>query len=45
MVVKRPDLRATLIRLLDYVAGDPLPPASSNGAVHLPTPAPEEAPA
>jgi len=46
MVVKRPDLRATLGRLLDYAVGDPAQRASSNGkasvALH---PSPEEAPA
>jgi len=46
MVVKRPDLRATLGRLLDYAVGDPAQRASSNGkasvALHA---SPEEAPA
>jgi acetyl-CoA carboxylase carboxyl transferase subunit beta len=45
MVVKRPDLRATLIRLLDYALGDPVRHPSTNGKLTLPEPAPQGAPA
>jgi acetyl-CoA carboxylase carboxyl transferase subunit beta len=43
MVVKRVDLRATLIRLLDYALGERAPEASANGKVALPEPTPQEA--
>lgn len=45
MVVKRPDLRDTLVRLLDYAVGDPARSRPLNGrtpAVYVP---PEQAPA
>jgi acetyl-CoA carboxylase carboxyl transferase subunit beta len=45
MVVKRPELRATLIRLLDYALGERVAQPSANGKVVLPDPTPEEAPA
>lgn len=46
MVVKRPDLRATLIRLLDYAVGDPGPRPARNGKLAaLKREAPEQTPA
>jgi acetyl-CoA carboxylase carboxyl transferase subunit beta len=45
MVVKRPDLRATLIRLLDYAIGDSASEPRTNGSGAVVEPAPEEAPA
>jgi acetyl-CoA carboxylase carboxyl transferase subunit beta len=45
MVVKRPDLRATLIRLLDYAAGDPAHRSGRNGKAAVAHETPEEAPA
>jgi acetyl-CoA carboxylase carboxyl transferase subunit beta len=45
MVVKRPELRATLIRLLDYVAGGPVRRRATNGKVALPNASPQGAPA
>jgi acetyl-CoA carboxylase carboxyl transferase subunit beta len=46
MVVKRPDLRATLIRLLDYAVGDPAPRPGRNGkAAAVKRESHEEAPA
>jgi len=46
MVVKRPDLRATLIRMLDYAVGDPAPRPARNGRLSaVKREAPEEAPA
>ena len=45
MVVKRPELRATLIRLLDYAVGDPARGRRSNGKIPLVRASPEQAPA
>jgi acetyl-CoA carboxylase carboxyl transferase subunit beta len=45
MVVKRPDMRATLIRVLDYAVGDPTPRPFRNGRAAAKRESPEEAPA
>src|SRR5450631_3975473 len=45
MVVKRPDLRDTLVRLLDYCVGDPGRKRSRNGKPAVKRSSPEEAPA
>jgi acetyl-CoA carboxylase carboxyl transferase subunit beta len=45
MVVKRPELRATLIRLLDYAVGDPAPRPFRNGKPAVKRESHEEAPA
>lgn len=45
MVVKRPDLRPALVRLLDYAVGDTVTHPATNGKVSLPDESPEEAPA
>jgi acetyl-CoA carboxylase carboxyl transferase subunit beta len=45
MVVKRPDLRATLVRLLDYAVGERVVHVPTNGKLSLPLASPEEAPA
>jgi acetyl-CoA carboxylase carboxyl transferase subunit beta len=45
MVVKRPDLRDTLVRLLDYAVGDSGRKRSRNGRAALPRASAEEAPA
>jgi acetyl-CoA carboxylase carboxyl transferase subunit beta len=45
MVVKRPELRATLIRLLDYGVGDPARRPALNGKPSVKRESPQEAPA
>jgi acetyl-CoA carboxylase carboxyl transferase subunit beta len=45
MVVKRPEMRATLIRLLDYAVGDPARSRRTNGKIPLVRASPEQAPA